>query len=341
MTMEGYPVGSYSKLQEDVATAIQAHKTETMWDTDPAGLAVAMQGLYPSQHGWVVFSNTSPQSLMYSVAYWMTKLQYPAATLLNTLPHNTYTAHGEHWVTIRGIITDKDPTLPGNTSVNLQYVWFNDPSPANLGDPSIERFVSGSTRYSLFQTVTKPGSAYLGKYVSIIEPPSISGKAIAPHEVISGRIIPPEEALRYAKKWIGDLKLAKLAPYRILRNAIMLQPVLVNKAGKAYYLVPVATDERKSMVSAAILVNAYNGNLQEVGAFKPAALMVKDDAIKLAQRHLAVKEIARADAEPIAADDSAVGRYFPLWRVTLDNKVVDVSREGKIIRDMKSVPLPR
>jgi hypothetical protein len=332
MLMDGYPGGACSQLQEDIWAGILTYKVEPMWDTDPAGLAGSMNHLCPSGH-WIVYSNTNAPSLMYSIAYWMTRMNYPAGTLLNTSPHNADTAHGEHWVAIRGIITDIDPTVPGNTSINLQYVWFNDPSPANLGDPSIERFVSGSTWYTLFQAVTKPGSSYLGKYVSVIEPPKIIGKAIAPLEIVSGKIIPPEEALRFAQKWIVDLKLAELAPYRSLKTAKPLKPLLVNKASKAYYLIPFAENKRKSLINAAILINAYNGNLQEAGAFKPVALIVKDNAIKLAQENLAIKKIGVADAELIAPDDSAASRYFPSWKVTLDKKVVNVNSEGKIIRE--------
>jgi hypothetical protein len=112
-----------------------------------------------------------------------------------------------------------------------------------------------------------------------------------------------------------------------------LKPLLVNKASKAYYLIPFAENKRKSLINAAILINAYNGNLQEAGAFKPVALIVKDNAIKLAQENLAIKKIGVADAELIAPDDSAASRYFPSWKVTLDKKVVNVNSEGKIIRE--------
>jgi len=331
MCMDGYPGGSCPKLQEDIEMAIQSYKTETMWDTDPAGLAEAMSHMCPAGH-WVVFNNSNAQALMYSTAYWMTKLKFPAAALLNTLPHNAYTAHGEHWVAVRGFITDKDPTLPGNTSVSLQYVWFNDPSPDNLGDPSIERFVSGSTWYTLFQTVTKPGSTYLGKYVAVVEPPIMIGRAIAPVEVVSGTIIPPEEALRYAQKWIAELKLADLAPYRALKTARPLTPLLVNGSGKAYYLIHFV-GEANLRASAAILINAYNGSLQEAGAFRSAPLMTKNEAVKLAQRHVGVKKIGRSSAEAITIDNSAAGRYFPVWKVIMDNRAVTVGHDGKIVAD--------
>ena len=173
MLMGGYPSGSCTVLQEDIWVAIQGHKVETMWDTDPKGLEGALNSLCAPTGSWHVYSRNSPQELMFQVAYWMTKNSYPVALLKDTLSHNSYTSHKEHWIAVRGVITDVDPTTPGTTSVNLQYVWFNDPA-VDLGSPSIERFVSGSTWYSEFLPVSKVGSSFHGKYVAVIEPPRIS-----------------------------------------------------------------------------------------------------------------------------------------------------------------------
>src|SRR5215510_2391416 len=47
-----------------------------------------------------------------------------------------------HWVAITAIVTDVNPV--GNPTVNLQFVQFIDPSPTNLGDPPMVRFVTGA-----------------------------------------------------------------------------------------------------------------------------------------------------------------------------------------------------
>ncbi|MBI5042525.1 MAG: hypothetical protein HZC10_01545 [Nitrospirae bacterium] len=343
MIMEGYPAGSCTKLQEDIWMAVQGYKTEAMWDTDPVGLKEAMKHLCPPAGTWSVHAKTDPQAVMYDVAYWMTKNNYPAAGLLNTLSHNAYTSHGEHWVAIRGIITDKDPTLPGNTSVNLQFIWFNDPSPVNLGDPSVERFVSGSQWYSEFQPVAKVGSGYQGKYVAVIEPPEIKGKAISPAEVLIGKVITPEDAMKYAAKWIEEYKLYEMEPYKILRKTSALTPLLVNKSHGGYYIIPYAVEEKSA--HAAIIINAYTGNFQEVGAFKPAAYMPKEEAINIALKHLGVEKPKKADAELIfPIGEQTVSRYFPIWKVTADRKVLGVDHQGKIYtkipREDFSIPLP-
>ena len=343
MLMEGYPSGSCTVLQEDVWIAIQGNKVETMWDTDPKGLEGAMNSLCTPTGSWYVYSRTSPQKLMFWVAYWMTGNSYPVAVLKDTLSHNSYTSHTEHWIAVRGVITDVDPTSPGTTSVNLQYVWFNDPA-VDLGDSSIERFVSGSTWYSEFLPVSKTGSSFQGKYVAVIEPPTVSGVALAPPEILVGRIIPPDKALASAVRWIKWKKIYELKEYRVLKKARPLKPLLVNKAHGGYYIIPYSTDSINA--SAAVLVNAYTGGFQEVGVFKPVRYLPKEEAIKVA---LVQIEGSAARLKPKAElvlprGDVVTSRYFPLWKVTAGGKVIGVSQKKHVYTRMPrmefSIPLP-
>jgi hypothetical protein len=342
MILEGYPSGACYILQEDIWAGIQTYKAETMWDTDPVGLRKAMKNLCPPAGTWSVHAKTDPQAVMYDVAYWMTKNNYPAAGLLNTISHNDYTMHEEHWVAIRGIITDVDPRT--NPTVTLQFIWFNDPA-VPLGDPSIERFISGSTWYSEFQPVTKTGSSYHGKYVAIIEPPDIKGKALAPPEILAGKIITPDDAMRYAAKWLEEYKLYEMEPYKILKQAKALAPLLVNKDHGGYYIIPYSTDENSRQASAAVIVNAYTGGFQEVGAFKPVIYIQKDNAVNTALKYLNVTKPKKVDAELIfPAGEQTVSRYFPIWKVTVDNKIIGVKRQGtiytKIPQEEISLPVP-
>ncbi len=348
MIMAGYPSGSCSVLQEDVWTAIQSYKTETVWDTDPAGLKGALKNLCPPTGTWSIHPETDAQALMYSVAFWMTKNNYPAAGLLNTVSHNSYTAHEEHWVAIKGIITSADPTT--NPTVNLEFLWFNDPA-VPLGDPALERFVTGSTWYSEFQPVSKAGSSYLGKYVAIIEPPEIKGLAIAPTEVLTGKIIKPDFALKLADRWIEKFKLHELKSYGILKKAKALAPLLVNEKHGGYYIVPYSI--KGQLAEAAVIVNAYTGNFQEVGAFKSVKYMSRQEAVQIATTHLQKREIS---PQPESLSDKirteliypqgerVVSRYFPIWKVTINNKVIGVGHQGKVYTKIPSqefsIPLP-
>lgn len=332
MVMEGYPSGSCAKLQEDVWGAIQTYRTEAMWDADPVGMREAMQHLCPPPFGghWAVFGIPDAQSLMYWVAYWMNTNKYPVAGLLSTAPHNALSAHGEHWVAIRGIITDKDPTIAGNTSVELKFVWFNDPSPENLGDSAIERLVAGSVWYGEFQPVNKAGSGYNGRYVAVIEPPKVKGVAIAPKEVLTGKIITPEEAVKRAAEWIEKYKLFDLQPYKNLKRAKAQMPLLVNKDRGGYYLIPYISygEEKSRLAGTAILINAYTGGFQEVGAFKPVSYLSKEEAVGTALRQLKMEKVKTAEAELLRAKDN---RYFPTWEVTIDKKVVNLDYQGTIL----------
>jgi len=327
MIMEGYPSGACTVLQEDIWTAIQTYKTETMWDTDPAGMRGAMKHLCPPAGSWSVHSNADPQALMHDVAYWMSRMNYPAAGLLNTLPHNSYAAHEEHWVAIRGVITDLDPRT--NPVVNLLFVWFNDPA-VPLGDLSIERFVSGSTWYAEFQPVTKPGSSYSGKYVAVIEPPELKGRAVAPAEVLRGELIKPEKALEFALKWIEEYKLYEMRPYRLLKSAKPLSPILVNRGYGGYYIVPFVEGGENRPAGGALLINAYTGGLQEAGAFKPVKYISEKEAGSIALRQLKIKKARKVSAELfLPMKERLASRYFPIWKVTVDGITIGVTQQGQ------------
>lgn len=329
MVMEGYPSGSCAKLQEDIWGSIQTYKTDATWDADPAGMQGAMQHLCPPPGGhWVVFGNPNAQNLMYAIAYWMNKNKYPVAGMLSTAPHNALSGHGEHWVAIRGVITDKDPTVPGNSTVDLKFVWFNDPSPENLGDSAVERFVTGSVWYGEFQPVNKTGSVYNGQYVAVVEPPKVRGVAIAPKEVLTGKIITPEEAVKRAAEWIEQYKLFDMKPYANLRQARALKPLLVNSAHGGYYIIPYG-DERSRMAGTAILVNAYTGSFQEVGAFKPISYLSKEEAVGNALKQLNIEKAKIADAELVY--EKAGNRYQPSWSVTVDKNVVNINQRGMML----------
>ncbi|MEN6487678.1 MAG: hypothetical protein ABFD66_02150 [Smithella sp.] len=328
MIMEGYPAGSCSLLQEDIWLSIQSYKTEDMWDADPEGMRAAMKNLCPPSGTWSIHSDTDPQALMFTMARLMTRYRYPTAVLLDTEAHNDYAPHQEHWIAVRGIITDLDPTAPGVTSVNLSFVWFNDPA-VPMGSPAVERFISGSTWYSEFQTVNKAGSVYAGKYVIVTEPPEIKGLAKAPREVLRGTVITPKDALSFAAKWIEKYKLDEIKTYSLLKKAKPLEPMLVNARQGGYYIIPYTTEQGGRLASLSILVNAYNGNFQEIGVFKPTAYLKKEDAVRLAVESLKEEKPQKVEAVLVSSRTQMGGsRYFPLWEVSADKTILNVGQQG-------------
>jgi hypothetical protein len=332
MAMAGYPVGACLKTQDDIWQAILANRVENNWDSDPAGMRGAMKNLCPPQHGWsLYFVSPDEASVMYSVAHFMALYKYPVLVVLNTQSHNSYKPHQEHWVTIRGIVTDKDPTANPPVPITLEYVWFVDPAPPNLGDPPIDQYVSANIWKSEFQAVTKAGSAYQGEYVAVIEPPERPGRVIIREQVTTGKIIPAAKVLQFAAKAIARLKLADLDAFRSLAESKPLEPILVNPQKAAYYVIPYSRDGNNSHL--AILINAYSGEFQEIAAFRSRKMLSQHEAIELAAKNLHLEDLSAARAVSVYAPEyGAEIRYLPAWQVELGGKMVLLDESGRMRR---------
>lgn len=322
MIMEGYPSGACSKPQDEIWVAIEAGKTEPAWDTDPNGLKAALMSLCPAPGvSWSVFSNTNAQALMHSVAFWMTKRKFPTAVVLETAAHNTYAPHQEHWVAVKGVVTDKDPTT--NPTVTLEMVWFTDPA-VPLGDPPLQRLVTGTTWYTEFKAVTKATSGFNGKFVAVVEPPPSPGRAIAGTEVLTGTVISTAKALQLAAQSVGNLRLTQFEPFRRLTNARPMEPLLVNPARGGYYLIPFTLNGRDAEF--AILLNAYTGTFQEVGSFKPTRFVSQREAVERALGRAVLPNVP-VKAVLVSAPDAGTSRYSPGWRVEVSGRPVIVRQD--------------
>jgi hypothetical protein len=331
MVIAGYPTSACTRVQADVDASIQAHKVESNWDTDPAGLRAALveQCPLPAGHVWAVFPQADPTAVMWSAAHYMTANQYPVAALLGTTAHNSYTPHQEHWVTITAIVTDQDPTT--HPTVNLQFVQFVDPSPPNLGDPPLVRYVSAAQWYAAFTAVTKT-SAYQGKFIAVIEPPASIGHAVAVGKLLlTGTVIAKAEAQRLALASVQKLKLAEVQAFREFISAKPLEPLLVNTQRGGYYLVPFSTEGK--FASLAVIVNAYNGEFQEAGRFGPRAFLEESAALEHVRQALRLREPFRpgeVKAELVAPSETGT-LYAPEWRITAPrNRTLQVGQQGRV-----------
>lgn len=330
MIMQGYPSSGCTELQEDIWPEIVNFRVESVWDTDPVGLEKAMESLCPPSGGWSVFHNSSSSNLLYWVAYYMTTNQYPVGLLLSTDAHNPgYPSHQEHWVVVTGITTDVTPV--GNTSVNLESIVIHDPGYGDLSNTNIVRFFYAADFATLFTAVNKPASSYNGEYVAVIEPPLPLGRVIIPKEILKGRIIDPRLALEQAKKWLLKYNLFEMEHFKKLADAKPLEPMLVDKAYGGYYLIPYAPKDQNPHAIGAVLINAYKGNLKEVGIFQPMAFMTRDQAVRAAQSYLKIESSRQVNAELVTRIKGRnFGRYSPVWKVELDGIVVHVDQHGKI-----------
>ncbi|NOZ77972.1 MAG: hypothetical protein GXP48_02085 [Acidobacteria bacterium] len=328
MVMQGYPSGACTISQADAWLSILANKSETAWDTDPAGLRGALMSLCPppaSGH-WVVYARTNANKLMYSVAYWMTRNNFPVPLLLDTDPHNSYTAHREHWIVIRGIVTDQDPTT--HSTVDLTYVWLVDPG-VPLGDPPLERYVSASIFLGELSPVNKASSAFNGKYVAVIEPPARRGIVRVRREIMTGRPIPPEKAAAFARRWIRKLRLAEMEPFCGAQSARPQAPILVNPKRGGYYIVPFA--RRGEAPSLAVLVNAYTGEFQEIDRFSPRPLLDEREAIRRSAAVLRLRDLSEARAYTVSGPGIAP-RYLPAWRIETPGGSAVVTGRGTVYK---------
>lgn len=328
MIIEGFPSGACAPDQADVWAAIDANRVETAWDTDPVGLEKALETVCPPPH-WSVFARDTGPELMYSVALWMTRNDFPAAVVLDTNAHNSYVAHQEHWVVVKGIITDVDPET--TSSVTLDHIWITDPSPATFGDWPVERFIAASTWYAELSAVSKATSTYNGKFVAVIEPPERRGKLVARvEEILFGEILPWERVRELAKRWLEEIEiLRELKPFAPFYRGEPLEPLLVNPKRGGYYLVPFSTEGKG--VSHALLINAYKGNFQEAGAFAPMRYIGKEEAVERAFKFLRARRPERIDAVLLHAPEAgSTSRYDPVWRVTVDRQVVAVRQNGSV-----------
>ena len=312
--------------QTDVWDAIQSHKIEGAWDSDPAGLRDALMTLCtPPGGGWIVDPAIDAPTLMHAVAYWMKQRRYPVAALLGTDGHNSFTPHREHWVTIIEIVTDEDPVT--HPTVNLVSVTIVDQPPV-FGDPPLVRVIMGSNWYANeLHAVTLPSSAYLGKFVAIIEPPPASGTAVAPPLPLTGTPIGAQRALAAARDFVRRRPRSRAAFLREVARLQPREPVLVNPERAGYYLVPFTAPGRASV---AVLVNAYDGAVQEIARYTPRPLLPESNARELALRYLGRKPNA-ISATLVSAPEGGSPLY-PVWRIVADDEVLLIGPEGDVVR---------
>lgn len=344
MVLEGYPGGvEHAFTQSHIWNRIQVHKDDSSvsWATDPDGLRDTLMELGGDTGvHWSIFSNPNAQSLMHSVTYWMTRRNFPTAALVNTggSPYGSF----QHWILIQGFTTDVDPST--NSTVNLQFIEIVDPwnppcSTATHG--GVTSLMTGANWYLIYWDVpgNLTGSKWNGNYVAVIEPPLKEGIAKAPKQVAEGRPISEKAAGELAAKWIEEYKLYKKEPYSILQHNKLLQPLLVNRKYKGYYIVPLGY-EKGQISQGAVVINAYTGEFQEIGVFHmPVKYISRDRAIKLALSYLcACKDVKKAMAELVFRhSEETQSRYLPAWQITYLKQVVFVTMDGKVLDELTPI----
>ncbi|GAB4535668.1 MAG: hypothetical protein Fur0020_03160 [Thermodesulfovibrionia bacterium] len=340
MILEGYHGGvEHPFTQTHVWNRIVAHRDDpgVNWATDPDGLKDTLMEIGGDPGvSWNIFHNSNAQSLMYSVTYWMTQRRYPTAVLVYGF---------QHWVMIDGFTTDVNPTT--NTTVNLQFIEivdpWNPPCPAATSG-GVRSLMSGSNWYSNYWYTPGniPASKWNGNYIAVIEPPLNEGLAKAPRQVEEGGVISEGEAIERAVRWIKEFQIEKRKQYEVLKGTKHLKPLLVNQKHKGYYIVPLGYRDGE-LTQGAILVNAYNGDFQEVGVFqKPIKYLPEDQARRIALNYLCAckekKERIRTQLI-FQPSEQTQSRFMPLWAITIGKVTLYVTQEGKVFERLTPLPL--
>lgn len=358
MIMDGYP-NPFNNIwypQGQIWNTIQDNNStdpvdqNQNWCTDPQGLCETMRLLNPPPWpgDWNVVANPNRNEAAMEFLYYMNMNHYPVATLINL---------GGHWVVIVGYKTNIEPV--GGSNPVLQEITIYDPEPHNVGT---EITIDAATWYDTYWAgpVQYTGTWH-GQYVSVIEPPVIKGAVeVKMVERIGKEIIPPEEAIKYAKKWIEELGLYKKPSYAILQRSGVnnLQPILVREEIKPglekekevpyYYIVPFGFEYEIGacgigLARVCVIVNAYTGRFEEIGAFgKPVRYLPEEEVIDIIARSLGLKKEEMKEFKPtlmFQPSDITHIRLYPFWRIMVKDRILYVDQLGKVYRTIKpSVP---
>jgi hypothetical protein len=337
MIMMGYPNAASRKchVQDQIYGTIQAKKQDSGFYSDPDGLKDTVMSLNPPPAAghFSIFSDASSGVVMHDMLYWMSIRNYPTAALINK---------GDHWVVITGFRTDVNPQS-GNAV--LQSIDINDPAPPDTAPhdnpctAAIEGNEGGTIRHATgtswfsndWQNPNRWGTKWLNKYVAVVEPPAMKGSITAPQEVEKGEVISAEAALRLVAKHIKERKLIENRKFSFLNKAKATRALLINRNHKGYYLVPLEYQDRRC--PGAILMNAYTGEFQEIGAFAhPLEYLTEEEAVNIAICSIRKKPEKRPVAElEYRASEQMKSRYRPVWKVTI------VVGESELIRYVSQV----
>ncbi len=333
MMMMGYPNPADHRCngQNHIYNRIQAHKQDNGFYSDPEGLRDTVMELNPppAPGRYIIFHNTDRDIVMHDILFWMAERNYPTATLIN---------HGAHWVVITGFQTDNDPRTG---SATLQTIDINDPAPQDYpphDDPctpvdegnegGTARHVTGTSWFSNdWKDPNSYGTTWLNEYLAVVEPPKVLGKVTAEEEIFYGKVISPEEAEELALQHIRDRKLYEKKPYRFVRDTYPRRAFLVNEKYKGYYVVPFEF-EKEELSPGAVLLNAYTGEFQEIGAFpRPLEYLSREEAIQIA-----ICSVRKKPTKPPVAElmfeisEQTRSRYRPIWKVSIPVEEITVIR---------------
>jgi hypothetical protein len=287
-------------------------------------------------------SQASRDAVLYFMIYWMSVRKYPSPVLVN---------QGGHWVVVVGYESDVDPQT--SSTVTLQQITFHDPEPHNIGTVttmSASQWYNGPWNGAVIYSGT-----WLNDYVAVVEPPKPSGTTRVRVVERTGRqLLSDRQAVEYALRWVRERQLAERPGYQVFASG-QVEPtgaLLVHDEPRMdlkqerpidYYVVPFGLRSERGghpTVRAAVLVNAYTGDLEETTVFgRPIQYMTREGALDIAAKAFNVDQ-ARLKAT-LMFQPSKVShiRAFPFWEVSLGDRLIYIDQFGEVFGRLElSIP---
>jgi hypothetical protein len=261
MILNSQKLGIYVPSQATLYNYIHPRNQCSGWATDPKGLSDVLNNYAGSKAHFVVSALSNQDDGIKKLAYTIDKYGVPPASLIYGCMH---------WVVVRGVITDVQPTTAASYTINGFFV--NDPwyGSNTLGE---NKYIdSAHWKSDYFTGCGWCGSPGGNKFISVVDPEPIPKVAIKFPTVLARRaqMLSPREAQERAtaamKQFESQREFQKqfAEAYGVMKNSKIGIPLFVlrgDKQREGYYIIPLL---RGDLTSGAILIDAYSGQFQEV-----------------------------------------------------------------------------
>jgi len=316
MILNSAKIGIYVG-QHTLYSYIHSHNQCSGWATDPKGLRDVLNLYYPA--GWFIYyAAASQDSGVKKMAYTIKQYGVPPAALIYGCGH---------WVVVRGVMTDVEPTYSGAYTIYGFYVndpWYGTPTSPTLGENA---YIPISTWNTDYFTGCNWCGASGTRYISVVDPePPPTGRVIYPEvKPIRPEVISLDEAIRFGGEYLEHIKSKKEfrenfpGAFRVIGKIKQDTPILVKRSDRekdGYYIIPLQDGE---LTQGAMLLNAYSGELKGVSFVEKSIKYTGRYKEKTAKElfktklpHLRMKMEPIKDLEKKSAEELKKIRKLPL-----------------------------
>lgn len=261
MILNSEKIGIYVPSQATLYNYIHPRNQCAGWATDPKGLRDALNNYAAGKAHFVYSALASQDDGVKKLAYTIDRYGVPPASLIYGCMH---------WVVVRGVITDVQPTTAASYTINGFFV--NDPwyGSTSLGENKYIDIAHWKADY--FTGCGWCGAPGGNKYISVVDPEPLQKVVLKFPAVLPRRaqMLTPQQAREQAsaivKQFAGQTEFRKQfgEALGVMKSSTLGTPILVRRSDNqrnAYYIAPL---QKGNLTSAAILLDAYSGQFQEV-----------------------------------------------------------------------------